>query len=75
MGAEDGVIALSSLSQRACVETMSGLGLAQRETQLHKHAGHSMGMWAGRGGWAPYCILGVGPASQLGGYFSNPSER
>lgn len=37
MGAGAGVIALSSLSQRVCVERVSGMAPAQRETQLHKH--------------------------------------
>lgn len=42
-GAGGGVIALSSLSQGACVGRVSGLGPAQGETQPHKHAGHSTG--------------------------------
>lgn len=31
------------------------------DTQPHKHTGHSTGIGAGGGGWAPYCTLGVGP--------------
>lgn len=60
-GAGGGVIALSSLSQGACVGRGSGLGPAQGETQPHKHTGHSTGGRVDRRGWAPYCTLGVGP--------------
>lgn len=42
-GVGGGVIALSSLSPGGRVGRVSGLGLAQGETQLHKHTGHSMG--------------------------------